>query len=323
MKCNQNGYIEKRKHARAKMNKQFKIKINGSTIVAESIDFSCVGAYCRVDRYIPFATKMKILIPTGQYNQEDGVKFVEYDGVVVRTKRVFSNNNVDNMHNIAISSNGIECLLSDNLDYAQVKPRKASVLELYFIRSLDISISFLLLLAFSPLIVLLMLIIRLDSNGPAIFKQPRVGFNGELFTLYKLRTMQRDAEFYAPDISKLDEPNIQLRQDNPYTRLGKWLRIVSLDELPQLINVLKGEMSLVGPRPLIKEEVDQFPAVWKQLFLVMPGITGLAQISGRSDLPVARIIQFDLEWVQDRGLWVYIKIMLFSLKKVLISEHVI
>ncbi len=198
---------------------------------------------------------------------------------------------------------------SENCDLVEVEPRSLSKLESALIRSLDCLISLLFLVVLSPLLILLLILIRLDSKGSAIFAQHRVGLNCTHFTMYKFRTMHQDAEANAPNMSDLVEPNVQLRTDDPHTRIGKWMRGRSLDEIPQLINVLKGEMSLVGPRPLIQKEVDCFPDSWKQRFQVLPGLTGLAQISSR-ELPVAEQVRMDLEWIHKRGLRVYLKVII-------------
>ncbi len=220
-------------------------------------------------------------------------------------------------------SSKLDPCYSENIDVVEVVPRSMSKLELILIRSLDCLISIMLLVALSPLLVLLSIVIRLDSKGPVIFAQRRVGLNSANFTVFKFRTMHQDAEANAPDISDLVEPNVQLRTDDPFTRIGKWMRGKSLDEIPQLINVLKGEMSLVGPRPLILQEVELFPENWKQRFRVLPGMTGLAQVSGRGDLPVADQMKFDLEWVHIRGLRTYLKIIIASVKTVLKGDGVV
>ncbi len=201
-------------------------------------------------------------------------------------------------------------------EFVEVEPRSLSKLESVLIRSLDCLISLLVLVVLSPLLILLLILIRLDSKGSSIFAQRRVGIKCAHFTMYKLRTMHQGAEANAPDMSDLVEPNIQLRTDDPYTRIGKLMCGRSLDEIPQLINVLKGEMSLVGPRPLIQAEVDCFPDSWKQRFQVLPGVTGLAQISGR-ELPVAEQVKMDLEWVHKRSLCAYLKVIIATVKDVL------
>ncbi len=222
-----------------------------------------------------------------------------------------------------VGSSKLDSCRSENVDVVEVVPRSMSKLELILVRSLDCLISILLLVALSPLLILLSIVIRLDSKGPVIFAQRRVGLKGASFTVFKFRTMHQDAEANAPDISGLVEPNVQLRTDDPFTRIGKWMRGKSLDEIPQLINVLKGEMSLVGPRPLILQEVELFPESWKQRFQVLPGVTGLAQVSGRGDLPVADQMRFDLEWVHIRGLRTYLKIIIASVKTVLKGDGVV
>jgi len=129
--------------------------------------------------------------------------------------------------------------------------------------------------------------------------------------------MIEGAEKQQLDASKLSEPNVQSKDDPRITKVGKILRRYSLDELPQLINVIKGEMSMVGPRPLIKEEVDCFPESWLKRFQVKPGLTGLAQVSGRSNLSVKQGVKLDLEYLKKPGLINYMKIMIKTVIQVL------
>ncbi len=160
----------------------------------------------------------------------------------------------------------------------------------------------LLLIAFSPVIALMILAVRLDSSGAGMFKQMRVGRDGRPFTMYKMRTMVRDAEDLKDELVRLDQGNgvlFKIQQDPRITRVGWFLRRSSLDELPQLINVVKGEMALIGPRPALPEEVQKYDAVALRRLAVRPGITGLWQVSGRSTLSWERSLELDLDYADN------------------------
>jgi exopolysaccharide biosynthesis polyprenyl glycosylphosphotransferase len=159
-----------------------------------------------------------------------------------------------------------------------------------------------LLVAAAPVIAVLAVLIRLDSPGSAMFRQTRVGEHGGLFTIYKLRTMTDDAEARRAELvaeNEVDGHLFKIRSDPRVTRLGKFLRRSSLDELPQLINVVKGEMSIIGPRPALPDEVAQYDAVTRRRLAVKPGITGLWQVSGRSDLPYDEAVRLDLHYTDN------------------------
>lgn len=168
-------------------------------------------------------------------------------------------------------------------------------------RALDVVVAFAGLVALAPLWCLIALAIKLDSPGPVFFKQKRAGLHGRDFWIYKFRSMYVDAEARQAGLhNEMKGPIFKLKGDPRITPLGRWLRRTSLDEFPQLLNVLKGEMSLVGPRPLPTYEVAQFePWQWEKL-AVKPGITGLWQVSGRSDLAgFDQMIELDLRYIHD------------------------
>jgi len=196
-------------------------------------------------------------------------------------------------------------------------------IKLALVRLLDMIIASLSLFFLSPLFLFITLWIRMDSKGSAMFAQQRIGENQKLFTIYKFRTMMVGAEKHQLDPSELSEPNVQIKDDPRITRVGQILRRYSLDELPQLINVVKGEMSMVGPRPLIKEEVDCFPVAWLKRFKVKPGLTGLAQVSGRSDLSVKQGVKLDLKYLLIASLTSYFKILFKTVIQVLIGKGVV
>lgn len=160
-------------------------------------------------------------------------------------------------------------------------------------RCLDWVLALLGLLLLSPVLLLLALAVVLDSKGPVLFKQKRLTRNGKLFTMYKFRSM-------VPDAEKLGTGLFNYENDPRVTRVGQFLRTTSLDELPQLINVLRGEMALVGPRPPVWYELGDYEtlnAAYKKRFTVLPGITGLAQVSGRNELPWPEKVMYDNTYV--------------------------
>ena len=167
-------------------------------------------------------------------------------------------------------------------------------------RALDVVLSSVFLVLGAPVLGAAMLLVKLTSRGPAVFVQERIGFEGRKFDMYKLRTMRRGAERMQDELAScLEERTFLKIEDDPrVTRVGRLLRKWSVDELPQLWNVLKGDMSLVGPRPLLLCDFRKFPKR-EQLrrFSVKPGITGLWQVSGRSSLPDGERMRLDLEYV--------------------------
>jgi exopolysaccharide biosynthesis polyprenyl glycosylphosphotransferase len=163
----------------------------------------------------------------------------------------------------------------------------------------------LLLLLVSPLLLFLAALVRLTSRGPAFFRQPRAGLRGRPFTIYKLRTMTVDAEDrlgLAHDLAGRTGPFFKMEEDPRITPVGRWLRRYSLDELPQLWNVVKGDMSLVGPRPLPMAEAQLFTPELRRRTLVRPGLTGLWQVSGRSTLSSEQAIELDLSYLDNWSL---------------------
>jgi len=158
------------------------------------------------------------------------------------------------------------------------------------------------LLLLSPVLILIALAVRLSDRGPALFRQTRVGKDGRPFTLYKFRTMVVDAEQRKSQLIGLNESDgllFKMRRDPRVTRVGGWLRRYSLDELPQLINVLIGDMSLVGPRPALPAETNAYAEHVRRRLAVKPGITGLWQVNGRSDLPWDEAVRLDVRYVEN------------------------
>lgn len=179
-------------------------------------------------------------------------------------------------------------------------------------RLMDIIISIIFMILLLPLMLIIAVMIKLDSKGPVIFKQKRVGTNGKLFVIYKFRTMVKNAEeLFKLNIDKenLGSLVFQDKGDARVTKLGKFLRETSLDELPQLLNVLIGNMTLVGPRPEIPDVANLYNDVQKLRLCVKPGITGLAQVSGRGEIELDETIRMDLKYIKTFSIWQDIRIL--------------
>ncbi|EOR23319.1 priming glycosyltransferase [Niallia nealsonii AAU1] len=181
-------------------------------------------------------------------------------------------------------------------------------------RAIDIIGSFCGLVVLSLLFVIIALLIKLeDPKGKIFFKQLRVGKDGKEFYMYKFRSMASDAEERLKELLALNEVSgamFKMKDDPRVTKMGKFIRKTSLDELPQLFNVLRGDMSLVGPRPPLPREVEEYSAYDKQRLLVTPGCTGLWQVSGRSNVGFEEMVELDLRYIKERTLLFDIKIIL-------------
>jgi len=188
-----------------------------------------------------------------------------------------------------------------------------SDLEEFLIRSLDIAGSLVILFVSIPIIILVSLLTKLIYSGPVLYKQERVGKDGKIFTLYKLRTMIKDAE-------KTVGPVWATRDDPRVTKIGKVLRVTRLDELPQLLNVLRGDMSLVGPRPERPHFVKLHKALRELRLAVKPGLTGLAQIRSFYDLHPRHKIRYDYLYIQKRSLLLNLYLLLRTIPVVLLKK---
>ncbi len=168
-------------------------------------------------------------------------------------------------------------------------------------RLFDVVMSGLLLIFFSPLLLIVMILIYLNSPGPILFPQKRVGKQGKLFVLWKFRSMSINAEQCKANLLKNNEMSegvlFKIKNDPRITALGRFIRKFSIDELPQLWNVLLGDMSLVGPRPPLPEEVEQYTSYQRQRLEITPGITCIWQISGRSEIPFPQQVEMDLYYI--------------------------
>lgn len=186
-------------------------------------------------------------------------------------------------------------------------------------RALDILVAGGLLLALAPLLLVIALLIRLESGGPAVFRQQRLGHRLDPFTIFKFRTMRHEAdatphrEYVQSMIGRQESSErghlYKLSVDDRVTRVGRFLRSWSLDELPQLLNVLRGHMALVGPRPVISYEVDLYPESYLGRFAVKPGLTGLWQVSGRNERTYGEMVRLDIEYAERASLLLDLSIL--------------
>ena len=181
----------------------------------------------------------------------------------------------------------------------------------------DLLFSLLFLITFLPLFIIISLLIKLSSRGPIFFIQKRIGKNNIPFKCIKFRTMHPESKYILENLLLKDsslkkefEETHKIKNDPRITTIGKLLRKTSLDELPQFINVLRGEMSIIGPRPIVKAEKDKYGKNFKRVFLIKPGITGLWQVSGRNNLTYKRRVMLDLNYAENHNLLMDLRILI-------------
>lgn len=195
-----------------------------------------------------------------------------------------------------------------------------SAYQLAVKRLIDIVVSLIAILVLIPLSLVVAVAIKLDSKGPVLFKQARVGRNGGLFTLYKFRSMHENADQIKQSLGDMNEaqgPVFKIKHDPRITKVGAFIRKTSLDELPQFINVLRGEMSLVGPRPPLPQEVEKYTDYQRGRLAVKPGLTCLWQVQGRSSVSFDRWVELDLEYIRRQSILLDLSIMVKTIPAVL------
>jgi exopolysaccharide biosynthesis polyprenyl glycosylphosphotransferase len=190
-------------------------------------------------------------------------------------------------------------------------------------RAIDVVLASVALVVLSPVLLLVALVVRLNDGAPVLFRQTRIGLQGRPFNVVKFRTMVLDAESMLPDLEARNEirgPAFKLTDDPRLTRTGGWLRRTSIDELPQLWNVLRGEMSLVGPRPPLPSEVEDYDVWHRRRLSMQPGITGLWQVAARREPDFDRWVRLDLDYIDRWSLWLDLKIMFRTIPAMLEGE---
>lgn len=205
--------------------------------------------------------------------------------------------------------------------------KKDKTIYLKIKRLFDIVMASSALIAFLPIFLLLVLLIRLDSSGAAIFGHKRIGKDGKEIKVYKFRSMvinaQEVLEKFTPEQKREFEKNFKLENDPRITRIGNFLRKTSLDELPQLINIIKGDMSIVGPRPIVKAEIPKYGKYAEKMFSVTPGLTGHWQANGRSDTTYDERVAMDMYYIDNRSFSLDIKIIFQTVVSVITKKGAI
>ena len=194
----------------------------------------------------------------------------------------------------------------------RIQPKEGPV-YLFFKRAMDIIGSLCGIILLSPLLIIVALAIKIeDPRGSIFFSQQRCGKDNKLFPMYKFRSMVSNAEELLEELmehNEMDGPVFKIKDDPRITRVGKFIRKTSIDELPQLFNILRGDMSIVGPRPAIPHEVAEYSDYHKQRLLVKPGLTCIWQVSGRNSIGFEEWMDMDLEYIEKRNLWMDIKLI--------------
>ena len=197
-------------------------------------------------------------------------------------------------------------------DYTKEFKIKEKPIYSFMKRAFDIGASFVGLTLLSPVLLVVAVAIKIESKGPVIFSQERVGLNGKKFKMYKLRSMVSNAEELKEKLLEQNEmsgPMFKMKDDPRITKVGKFIRKTSIDELPQLINVLKGDMSLVGPRPSLPKEVEQFEPWMYERLQVKPGLTCIWQVSGRNNIDFEDWMKLDIKYVRERSFFGDLKLV--------------
>ena len=194
----------------------------------------------------------------------------------------------------------------------RIQPKEGPI-YLFFKRAMDIIGSLCGIILLSPLLIIVALAIKIeDPKGSIFFSQQRCGKDNKLFPMYKFRSMVSNAEELLEELmehNEMDGPVFKIKDDPRITRVGKFIRKTSIDELPQLFNILRGDMSIVGPRPAIPHEVAEYSHYHKQRLLVKPGLTCIWQVSGRNSIGFDEWMEMDLEYIEKRDLWMDIKLI--------------
>ena len=234
---------------------------------------------------------------------------------------------VPEIRGVALANTNLYHLFDEELFVLRINNNLKSAVNKFYKFLFDYILTLLALPVFLPILLIVSVLIRLDSEGPALFVQDRLGKNGKLFKCYKFRTMYIDNDCILDECLKDTETREQWEvykkikgKDPRVTRIGAFLRKTSLDELPQLLNILKGDMCLVGPRPYLPREIEQMQGVEDVILETKPGITGLWQVSGRNRLSFSRRLRLDMWYVRNWSLWIDVVMLIKTVKVVIKSD---
>lgn len=198
------------------------------------------------------------------------------------------------------------------------------LLSLFLKRAIDIVGSLVMIAVLSPVFIITAIAVVLNDRGPVLYVQQRVGKNGRIFDMFKFRSMVMNADNIKDQLLDQNESGdgviFKMKNDPRVTSVGRFIRKFSLDELPQLFNVLKGDMSLVGPRPPVPREVAMYTLEQRKRLHVLPGITCIWQVSGRSDIPFTEQVQLDLDYIKSQSFWTDLKLLLKTIPAVLLGK---
>ena len=211
--------------------------------------------------------------------------------------------------------------LDEEITYEEEKEK---TFYIFMKRCIDLILSLIGMIVLIPVFIITAIAIKLDSKGKVIFAQERVGYKGKIFKMYKFRSMVSNAEELKSkllDKNEMSGPMFKMKEDPRVTKVGKFIRKTSIDELPQIINVIKGEMSLVGPRPSLPNEVEKFEPWMLERLSVKPGLTCYWQISGRNDIDFDDWMKMDIKYINDRNLIVDLKTILKTFAVLFGDEH--
>jgi len=222
-----------------------------------------------------------------------------------------------------LSLGGVQVEEINGIPLISIKQTTLTGMNQVFKRVFDLLITIPAIILLSPLLLLVALAIRLDSPGPVLFRQIRVGRHGAPFVFYKFRSMRQDAETELEKLRELNEasgPLFKIRDDPRQTRVGRFIRRTSMDELPQFFNVLRGEMSLVGPRPGLPSEVAQYQDWQRRRLEIQPGLTGLWQVRGRSDLTFDEMVMLDIYYGENWSIGTDVQILVRTIPQALFGD---
>lgn len=211
--------------------------------------------------------------------------------------------------------------LDEEITYEEEKEK---TFYIFMKRCIDLILSLIGMIVLIPVFIITAIAIKLDSKGKVIFAQERVGYKGNKFRMYKFRSMVSDAEELKSkllDKNEMSGPMFKMKEDPRVTKVGKFIRKTSIDELPQIFNVIKGEMSLVGPRPSLPNEVENFEPWMMERLSVKPGLTCYWQVSGRNDIDFEEWMKLDIRYVREKSLKVDCKLILKTFSVLLGDEH--
>ncbi|MDD5488142.1 MAG: sugar transferase [Candidatus Omnitrophica bacterium] len=277
--------------------------VAGTPVLGKIIDLPAVAK-----RY--FVEEIIITIPSEKETVKDLIRYARTHGIGVR---LVPNDLDEPLEIYEVNFIGLVPLLT----YRMRVPHKS---QFFLKRLFDIVVSLCALILLMPVFAIIALLVKLDSKGNVIYRQERVGLKGNIFHLYKFRSMVQGADGLKEDLMDRNEVSdgviFKMRNDPRVTQFGAFLRKYSLDEFPQLVNVLKGEMSLVGPRPPTRDEVDKYSSNQMKRLSIRPGMTGLSQVRGRSELSFRRWVKWDMWYINNWSFMLDMKILVWTIPAV-------